>query len=54
MDRLTDEAIYVMGVLYQMRNKVIANPTLFVADALDTIDKEIARYEYLVHTNDAA
>ncbi len=54
MDRLTDEALYVMGVLYQMRDKVTENPDLFLPGALDTIDKEIARYEGLVQAHEAA
>jgi hypothetical protein len=29
VDRLTDEAEYVLAVLYRMREEVIANPQLF-------------------------
>ena len=54
MDRLTDEAMYVIGVLYQMRDKVTANPDLFLPDALDTIEKEIARYLGLAERHEAA
>ena len=41
MDRLTDEANYVMGVLYQMRDRVIANQDLSPPDALEATEKEI-------------
>jgi hypothetical protein len=54
MERPTDEALYVMGVLHQMRDKVTANPDLFLPDALATIDREIARYEGLMQEHDAA
>lgn len=54
MERPTDETVYVMGVLYQMREKVTANPDLFLPDALDTIDREIARYEGLMQAREAA
>jgi hypothetical protein len=54
MERPTDETVYVMGVLYQMRDKVTANPDLFLPDALDTIDREIARYEGLMQAREVA
>jgi len=54
MDRLTDEVLHVMRVLYEMRDKVTENPDLFLPGALDTIDKEITRYEGLVHVQESA
>jgi len=44
-DHISDEVTYVLGVLYQMRAKVKATPTLFEDNALMLIDAEIARYE---------
>jgi len=54
MERPTDEALYVMGVLQQMRDRVTANPDLFLPDALATINREIARYEGLMQEHEAA
>jgi hypothetical protein len=54
MDRISDEAMYVLGVLYQMREKVIATPDLFDPDASKLIDAEIALYEGLVQGPEAA
>jgi hypothetical protein len=54
MDLLTDEAVYVLGVLHQMRDQVKATPALFDPDALQLIDAEIARYQRTVHEFDAA
>ncbi|HTT21133.1 MAG TPA: hypothetical protein VMG82_19535 [Candidatus Sulfotelmatobacter sp.] len=48
MNRLSDEALYVLGVLHQMRDQVTANPSLFEPDALQLIDAEIARYGSLM------
>jgi hypothetical protein len=42
MDRLTNEAVYVLENLYRMRQEVIAHPGLFEPDALERIDKAIA------------
>ncbi|HTS10375.1 MAG TPA: hypothetical protein VMP68_32725 [Candidatus Eisenbacteria bacterium] len=47
MEQIADEATYVLGVLYQMREKVIATPHLFDADAVKLIEAEIAAYEGL-------
>lgn len=54
MERMTDEAMYVLGVLYQMRAKVTATPDLFEPEAFKLIDAEIALYEGLVQEPDAA
>jgi hypothetical protein len=48
MEHTTDEATYVLGVLYQMREKVIATPHLFDSDASKLIEAEIALYEGLM------
>ena len=42
MDRVTNEAEYVLEVLYRMRIEVTAHPKWFEADALEQIDKAIA------------
>ena len=54
MEHMKDEATYVLGVLYQMREKVIATPHLFDADASKLIDAEIAFYESMVREIGAA
>jgi hypothetical protein len=54
MDRMSDEAMYVLGVLYQMRKKVSATPDLFEPDASKLIEAEIALYEGLVQGPEAA
>lgn len=54
MDLLTDEAVYVLGVLYQMRDQVKATPALFDPNALELIDAEINRYQRTAHELDAA
>ena len=54
MEHMTDEATYVLGVLYQMREKVIATPHLFDADAAKLIEAEIALYEGLMQEIGAA
>ena len=45
MQRQIDEAESVLAVLYRMRDKVSANPTLFDPDAQGRIDEAIARTE---------
>jgi hypothetical protein len=54
MDRMTEEAMYVLRVLYQMREKVIATPDLFDHNASKLIDAEIAIYEGLLQEPEAA
>jgi hypothetical protein len=45
MNRLADEAEYVLAVLQQTRDEVTANPTLFESDAIERIDKAITHFE---------
>jgi hypothetical protein len=54
MDLLTDEAVYVLGVLHQMRDQVKATPALFDPNALELIDAEIDRYQRTAHELGAA
>jgi hypothetical protein len=42
MDRLTNEAEYVLEVLCRMRQEVTAHPQWFEPDAVERIDKAIA------------
>jgi hypothetical protein len=42
MDRLTNEAQYVLENLRRAREEVTAHPELFDPDALERIDKAIA------------
>jgi len=53
-EHITDEVTYVLGVLYEMRARVSATPTLFEDNALTLIDAEIARYEGVVQGIGAA
>jgi hypothetical protein len=43
MERLVDEAQYVLATLYRMRDEVSANPELFDPGARERIDEAIAR-----------
>jgi len=43
MQRIVDEAEYVLANLYRMRDEVSANPKLFDPDAQERIDEAIAR-----------
>jgi hypothetical protein len=45
MERVVDEAQYVLTVLYRMRHEVSANPELFDPDAQERIDEAIARIQ---------
>lgn len=45
VQRVIDEAGYVLAVLYRMRDEVYANPNLFDPDAQERIDKAIARLQ---------
>ena len=54
MDRLTDEAEYVLALLHRMREEVIANPQLFDPDGQEQIGKAIASIEEVKHTVKAA
>jgi len=48
MQRLIEEADYVLTVLCRMREEVSANPTLFDSDARDRIDEAILRIQDVV------
>jgi len=43
MERIIDEAQYVLAALYRTRNEVSTNPTLFAPEALKTIEEAISR-----------
>jgi hypothetical protein len=45
MERLIDEAEYVLELLYRMRDQVCANPELFEPGAHKRIDEAIARIQ---------
>jgi hypothetical protein len=45
MERVVDEAHYVLTVLYRMRDEIFANPELFDPDAQERIDEAIARIQ---------
>ena len=45
MERVVDEAQYVLTVLCQMRDEVLADPELFDPDAQERIDEAIARIQ---------
>ncbi|HTR27604.1 MAG TPA: hypothetical protein VMI10_26780 [Terriglobales bacterium] len=50
MERLVDEAQYVLATLYRMQDEVSANPKLFDPDARERIDEAIARVQAVVRT----
>ena len=43
MQRVVEEAEYVLAVLYRMRDEVSADPKLFDPDAQERIDEAIVR-----------
>lgn len=45
MERLIDEAEYVLRILCRMRDEVSANPEWFEPDARERIDKAITRIQ---------
>lgn len=45
MQRIVDEAEYVLATLYQMRDQVSADPKLFEPDAQEQIDEAIVRIQ---------
>ena len=45
MERVADEAQYVLAVLYRMRDEVSADPKLFEPDAQERIDEAIVRMQ---------
>ena len=50
MQRLVDEAEYVLTVLYRIRDTVSANPKLFDPDARRRIDEAITRTEAVLRS----
>lgn len=53
MERLPDEAEYVLIVLHQMRSEVIANPRFFDPYELERIDEAIAQIQVTGKVNSA-
>ena len=45
MERVADEAQYVLAVLYRMRDEVSADPKLFEPDAQERIREAIVRMQ---------
>jgi hypothetical protein len=50
MQRLVDEAQYVLALLYRMRDEVSANPELFDSGAQERIDEAIARIQAVLRS----
>jgi hypothetical protein len=50
MQRVVDEAEYVLAVLHRMRDEVSENPDLFDPDAQRRMEEEIARLEHVVRS----
>ncbi len=48
MQRVVDEARYVLTVLHRMRDEISANPELYDPDAQKRIDEATARVENLL------
>lgn len=48
MQRVVDEARYVLAVLHRMREEISANPELYDPDAQKRIDEATARVENLL------
>ncbi len=48
MQRVVDEARYVLTVLHRMREEISANPELYDPDAQKRIDEATARVENLL------
>jgi hypothetical protein len=53
MQRLIDEAEYVLKVLWRMRDEVSANPKCFDVDARERIDEAIARAQNVLRSTQA-
>ena len=53
VERLPDEAEYVLIVLHQMRSEVIADPRFFDAYELNRIDEAIAQVQVIGKINSA-
>ncbi len=52
MQRVVDEARYVLTVLHRMRDEVSANPELYDPDAQKRIDEATARVENVLRDAD--
>jgi len=50
MERLVEEAKYVLAVLYRMRDEVSANPKLFDPEAQERIDEAIVRIQDMLRS----
>jgi hypothetical protein len=50
MERLVDEARYVLTLLYRMRDEVSANPNLFDPGAHERINEAIARIQAVLRS----
>jgi hypothetical protein len=50
MQRVVDEAQYVLALLYRMRDEVSANPELFDPGAQERIDEAIARIQAVLRS----
>ena len=50
MERVVEEAKYVLAVLYRMRDEVSADPKLFDPDAQERIDEAIVRVKDLLRS----
>jgi hypothetical protein len=50
MQRVVDEAEYVLAALHRMRDAVSADPTLFDPDAQQRIDEAIVRIQGLIRS----
>jgi hypothetical protein len=50
MQRIVDEAEYVLEALYRMRDEVSANPKLFDPDAQERIDEAIVRIQHVLQS----
>jgi len=48
MERVVDEAEYVLAVLHRTRDEVTAYPTLFDPDAPERIDEAIDRLQQML------
>jgi hypothetical protein len=48
MERVVDEAEYVLAVLHRMRDEVTAYPTLFDPDAPERIDEAIEHVQQML------
>jgi hypothetical protein len=50
MQRVVDEAEYVLAVLYRMRDEVSENPDLYDPDAQKRMEEAIARVEHVLRS----